>query len=87
MGFNDPSEEVFRGKLEKSYRTDCPIELLCYTGRTGVSDDICLATLRRLATTHGLGPFRRVWFLGGKSCELVAWKPSARPHARSVSRR
>lgn len=69
---DDPSEEAFRGKLEKSYRTDFPIELLCYTGRTGVPDDMSLATLRELATTHGLGPFRRVWFLGEKSCELAA---------------
>jgi hypothetical protein len=29
-------------------------------------------TLRDLVDSHGTGPFRRVWFLGEETCEVVA---------------
>jgi hypothetical protein len=69
---DDLSRAAFLGKLRKNYHTDEPIELLCYTGRTAVPDDRSLLTLRDLADCHGLGPFRRVWFLGEKTCEVAA---------------
>jgi hypothetical protein len=68
----DPSGAAFLGKLRKSYQTNAPIELLCYTGRTAVTNDRSLLTLRQLADSHGIDPFRRVWFLGDKTCVAVA---------------
>ena len=69
---DDPSDAAFLSKLHKPYSTKLPIELLCYTGRTVALDDSILPTLRDLAQEHGLGPFRRVWFLGEETCEIVA---------------
>ena len=67
----DSSEDAFLRKIAKSYQTDVPTELLCYTGRAGVSDDVILASLRALTNMHGLGPFRRVWFLGQTVCKIA----------------
>ncbi len=69
---DDPSRAAFLGKLRKICQTNAPIELLCYTGRTAVPNDLTLRTLRNLADNHGTGLFRRVWFMGDKLCETVA---------------
>jgi hypothetical protein len=69
---DDPSRVAFLSKLGKSYRTNAPFELVCYTGRTAVPSDLSLITLRDLADDHGIAPFRRVWFLGEETCEIVS---------------
>jgi hypothetical protein len=69
---DDPSQSSFLSKLAKTYETDVPIELILYTGRTAVPGDLSLPKLRELADSHRTGPFRRVWFLGDKTCEVVA---------------
>ncbi len=69
---DDPSHAALRTKLSKNYRTDAPIELVCYTGRTAVPNDLSLITLRDVTDNEGTGPFRRIWFFGDKTCEVVA---------------
>jgi len=65
----DPSRNILRKKLKKNYRTEHPIDLLCYTGRTISSDDEILVTVRPLIETNR-GQFRRVWLFGDR-CHLV----------------
>jgi hypothetical protein len=69
---DDPSPVTFLGKLGKSYQTNAGVELVCYSGRTAVPDDLALAKLKDLANLHGITPFRRVWFLGHETCNIVA---------------
>ncbi len=66
----DPSRDVLRKKLKKNYRTEYPIDLLCYTsGRTISPDAVIIAAVRPLIETN-IGEFRRVWLLGDR-CHLV----------------
>src|ERR1700733_3304580 len=69
---DDPGPAALRSKLRKSYQTDAPIELVCYTGRTAVPNDLSLQGLRDVTDDVGIAPFRRVCFLGDTSCEVVA---------------
>jgi hypothetical protein len=62
----DPTEHILRRKLHKTYETERPIELLCYTNaRTVSADDQIIAEAQRWARSLE-GPFRRVWLLGEK---------------------
>ena len=71
----DPTENILRQKLHKIYKTQLPIELLCYTnGRTISTDDQIIAEARRWADVIE-GPFRKVWLLGEKSVYKV-WQAS-----------
>ncbi|WP_342117546.1 hypothetical protein [Pseudoduganella sp. OTU4001] len=61
---SDPTERTLRQKLHKKYRTNLPIELLCYTnGRTVSPDDQILCEAQVWANAIS-GPFRKVWLLG-----------------------
>ncbi len=61
---SDPSVEIIRRKLHKSYETKVPVELLCYTaGRAVSADDQILAEIRPWFDAID-GPFRRAWLLG-----------------------
>lgn len=69
----DPSLDVLRKKLQKNYRTEYPVDLLCYTsGRVVSPDAVILATIRPLIETISR-KFRRIWLLGDR-CHLV-WPP------------
>ena len=68
---DDPGPIILRDKLQKRYCTDAPIELLCYSGRIAVSDDRSFASLLDVTDLEGMGPFRRVWFLGEETCEIL----------------
>ena len=64
LATSDPTEKTLRQKLHKTYKTNLPIELLCYTnGRTVSPDDLILSEARRWANAID-GPFRKVWLLG-----------------------
>jgi hypothetical protein len=65
------ARRTLRRKLSNVYLTDAPIELVCYTGRTAVPDDFSLNTLRDTTDNQGTHPFRRIWFLGEETCEVV----------------
>jgi hypothetical protein len=72
MGLDNPGPAVLRRKLSNVYLTDAPIELVCYTGRTAATDDLSLITLHDTMNNHqGHHPFRRIWFLGEETCEVV----------------
>ncbi|HTD05992.1 hypothetical protein [Undibacterium sp.] len=61
---SDPSTRIVRKKLNKTYRADCPVELICYTnGRTMTADHEILAAIQPWFNAIK-GPFRRAWLLG-----------------------
>ena len=72
---SDPTEEIILNKITKSknYRTQLPIELLCYTNARVVSpDDLIIAVAQKCATLIE-GRFRKIWLLGEKGVYEV-WK-------------
>jgi len=69
----DPSSQIICNKLEKTYETQYPIELLCYTAaRLITPDDVIIPTVQGIIALHGLGTFRRVWLLGEEACEIIS---------------
>ncbi len=68
---SDPSAYIISKKLRKKYKTDAPIELLCYTdGRIITPDDVILPTIKPyLRSWHHT--FQRVWLLGRKGLYTV----------------
>ena len=72
MWVGDPTKNIVRNKLEKSYLSNYPIELVCYTnGRTGSTDSSIIQDIREVTDSRGLGQFRRIWLLGEHVCEVV----------------
>ncbi|MGB4911440.1 MAG: hypothetical protein WBO95_04765 [Candidatus Dechloromonas phosphoritropha] len=61
---SDPTEKTLRQKLNKTYRTSRPIELLCYTNGRTVSDDEQIVFQTRQWANAIKGPFRKIWLLG-----------------------
>ena len=67
----DVSSATVLKKLAKSYVTAHPTELLLYTnGRTALPDEHICGDIAPLLH-NGLGPFKRVWFMGD-SVHLLA---------------
>ena len=63
---SNSSKEIIRRKLQRQYRTDHPIELLCYIdGRDGSTAGMILPQIRPILDSRKgcEGPFRRVWLL------------------------
>jgi hypothetical protein len=81
---DDPSADRLRTKLSKVYVTDAPIELVCYSGRIVVPNDLSLFSLRDVIDSEGTGPFRRIWFYGDEKCEVIADSGSGRHPARPL---
>jgi hypothetical protein len=75
LSVSDPSSSIARKKLRKNYRTEYPLELLCYTNaRVVATDDMIVASLQRQLDAQK-GPYRRVWLLGEKALYEV-WHAS-----------
>jgi hypothetical protein len=75
---NDVSEQTIREKLQKTYVAGVPIDLLLYTnGRTALPDDAIRGMIEPLLR-NGLGPFRRIWFMGDEISEISGM--SSREH-------
>jgi hypothetical protein len=71
----NPSREIVRKKLKKTYAAPYPVELLCYTvGRVVTPDDVILDTICPWFDAAE-GPFRRAWFLGETGAHVV-WRAS-----------
>ena len=67
----DPTDKILRQKMDKKYKTNRPIELLCYTnGRTVTPDETILNQAQLWADAMD-GPFRKVWLLGELGVYLV----------------
>jgi len=67
----DPSVSIISKKLRRSYKTDSPIELLCYTaGRIVTPDNVILPTIRPYLRSWQ-HTFRRAWLLGKKGLYVV----------------
>lgn len=69
----NPTSDILISKLNKKYKTNLPIELLCYTnGRVVPTDDQILEEARNIANSIE-GPFRKIWFLGEKQDVYEVW--------------
>lgn len=67
----DPTGKIIRQKMRKNYKTNRPIELLCYTnGRTVTPDEVILNQAQLWANATD-GPFRKIWLLGERDVYLV----------------
>lgn len=73
---DDPTAAIVRRKLHKTYETDRPIELLCYTSARTVSPDDQIIAEARSWVGSLEGPFRRVWLLGEKDVYEVWSAPN-----------
>lgn len=68
---SDPSVRIVQKKLRREYRTDAPIELLCYkAGRIVTPDNVVIPTLQPLLREWS-HVFRRVWLMGSKRAYLL----------------
>jgi hypothetical protein len=68
---SDPSSGVVRRKLRRTYNTEAPIELLCYTaGRIITPDDVIVPTIKPWFSGRRHA-FRRAWLLGESSVQVV----------------
>jgi hypothetical protein len=66
---SDPSPGIVRNKLRKTYKTEHPIELLCYTdGRVITPADVILPSIRPY-----LGSFRHVFRRAWLFCDNKAF--------------
>ncbi len=75
LATSDPTEKTLWKKLHKTYRTNLPIELLCYTNGRSVSPDDQIFSEAQLWVNAIDGPFRKVWLLGEKGVYEV-WSAS-----------
>ena len=67
----DVSEKTILKKISNEYEVSEPVDLLLYTaGRTALPDEVIIARIDPILA-NGLGPFRRVWFMGD-SCKCIA---------------
>lgn len=72
---SDPSWNVLKNKLSKSYETPYDIELLCYVGgRVITPDDVLIPTVTPLIEYEN-HVFKRVWLLGSGASYLL-WEQS-----------
>jgi hypothetical protein len=68
---SDPSAHIISKKLRKKYKTNAPIELLCYTnGRIITPDDVILLKIKPYLRSWR-HVFRRAWLLGRKGLYVV----------------
>ena len=68
---SDPSPQIISKKLRRKYKSDAPIELLCYTaGRIITPDSVLLPAIKPyLRSWRHI--FRRSWLLGHKGVYVV----------------
>ncbi len=68
---SDPSPKIISKKLRRKYKTDAPVELLCYTdGRIITPDNVILPTIKPYLRSWR-HTFRRAWLLGRKGLYVV----------------
>lgn len=67
---SDPSAIVISKKLQCSYETTAPIELLCHVGRIISPDNLILPTIAPYFESYR-HVFRRAWLLGRKGLYVV----------------
>jgi len=72
---SDPSARIVRNKLQKTYSTMHPVELLVYAdGPIITPDDVIIPTIRPILESVD-GPYRRAWFMG-EHCTCLLWQAS-----------
>ena len=68
---SDPSPKIISKKLRRKYKSDAPIELLCYTaGRIITPDNVILPAIKPYLRSWR-HTFRRAWLLGRKGVYVV----------------
>ncbi len=73
LSISDPTSKIVSRKLRKTYKTQLPIELLCYTNARVISTDDQIVERIRQWVGSIEGSFRRVWLLGEKGVYEV-WR-------------
>ena len=68
---SDPSPRIIFKKLRRKYKTNAPIELLCYTAGRIVTPDSHIVLAIRPYLRSWQNVFRRVWLHGRKGVHLV----------------
>jgi len=63
---SDPSLRILKDKLKKTYKTEYPVELLCYTAGRVISPDAVILEGIRRATDMNKGQFRRFWLVADR---------------------
>lgn len=78
LSVDNPARMIVLKKLRKTYLTDLPLELLCYTnGRTVATDDMLVAEILAAITSYESNIlFRRIWLLGEKGNVYKVWNNS-----------
>jgi hypothetical protein len=70
---SNPTYEIISSKLNKKYKTELPIELLCYTnGRVVPTDEQILEEARNVSNSVE-GSFRKIWLLGENLDVYEVW--------------
>ncbi|MGL4489996.1 MAG: hypothetical protein ACRCU5_11205 [Rhizobiaceae bacterium] len=64
----DPTNEILKSKLEKTYNSEHPVHLLCYTnGRVVTPDDVVKEEITAILKTGTNDKFVEVWYWGEKT--------------------
>ncbi len=65
---SDPTPVIVRRKLKKTYKTEFPVELLCYwDGRANSSDAQVLHAIKNELEGAPAHPYRKIWYFGERS--------------------
>lgn len=67
MQGKNPIFKILKSKFAKNYKTNFPIDLICYTyGRTLVTDDEIIESIINYLSEHESN-FKNIWLLGEKN--------------------
>ena len=72
---SDPSVEIVKKKLKKSYPPQLPVELLCYKNGRVVSPDGYIAELLSPILSGSQFQYRKVWLFSSRGAQLL-WPPA-----------
>lgn len=71
----DPTERIIRKKLERTYQTQHPVELLVYNDLLVVTPDDAIVTKVVQWLSSKSHPFRRAWYMGEQFAKEVWSSP------------
>jgi len=68
---SDPSKSILSKKLKRTYKTDRPVQLVCYTnGRVMTPHDVLVPTMQRLVLVPQRC-FEKIWLFTDVGVELI----------------
>jgi hypothetical protein len=72
---SDPSFDIVRKKLAKNYKTNHPVELICYKNARTASPDNYIAERLSPLIANSSFQYRKIWLLGDRGVQLLWPKP------------